>query len=564
MKTLNKDDVIVQAIKSMKNGEYKATAIKLELEAQFDRGRNTNYSDDDEYCDYCDEGSVSCSTCDGNWDSDHECDECDGDGQVVTWAWRMWNNADEATRGTEPERYVTCDTCDGQGETSYCRDCEEGYNTCGECDGNYHREVSSEDSGNWGRDSVCHDWLMEKMSHLGLTEKIPEGENSLHLSHGVTSRWRPIGALKYAEFYRDGSVDSEMTLTISVEDEKNVYLLPKIIDIWKQLGEAIGNGMNIRRAGMHTAIMSTPDFKYPVQSTPEQEERFKNFQKSMNLLLPALYFLASGNDESRELGFRQPRIASARSTSYSNNKYSAVYYNGQALEYRIFNTCYDNPDTILDNIVVIANTLKWWTTVYKPSGLSKIAKAIRFGNENSDKLERFYITDKQIELLNAGLKKLKPSYYTVRQVKEQRQFTRTKRYVKKYFAEKRTQAEDKYREYCARNDIEHKIREQRTRAEFMEQIAYNAGRWQDIDLDDLAAKVEESIQRWLQNNTRDRMTLEAYVAEEMQNIEHSLGRYDLEEVAPEPPVAPRPTSVHFANFDDMLFTNSTSNYGVQI
>lgn len=538
MKALNRDDVIVQAIESIKHGHFKGTAIKVELEAQFNRRSDRYSSGDDEweYCECCDEGSVTCGTCDGGYDGgDFTCSDCDGEGQNLRYEWRQWrtqrdNARDTGTEFSEPEpvQYDECEHCSGSGSVDYCPDCEEGSNTCDECDGTYRwrpdgyseDNEDTSDTPNWNKESVCHSFIMKKLKELNLAE-FREGDwRNTHA--GYSTQWHPVAPLKYAEFYRDGSVDSEFTFTLSIEDPRSVLLLPKVIDIWKQLGDAIGQGINVARAGMHTAILQTPDCTYPVIHSPAQQRMFDNFQKSMNLFLPALFFLGSGNDRSRELGFRKPQVS-------SREKYSAVYYRGQALEYRLFNTCYDNPDTILDNLVVIANTLKYWGPEYRPSGLSKIANGIKFGNENDDSLERFYCTAQHIDLLNAGLKKLKPAYYTIKEVKKQRAFRRTKRTVKHIFTERAKQATQEYTDYENRLEWEAEANRLAVQADRFQRAYYGGNgltpEQRQLALQDAITMAEAEATRIRAN----KKPVDKYVAEVLENFERNLGQYELRE-----------------------------------
>lgn len=547
MQTMNRDDVVLKSVDIIKKGEFKGTAIKVELEATFNRG-NTHGRGGWEYCDYCEHGSNTCDDCDGDWaDGRFQCIACDGIGHIRTAEYYDWlrarNAADEAGEPfsrSEPPR-VACDSCDETGFVANCPVCEEGRLTCSECLGDYRwrsgwrSEDCDEpaddehpgDGTDWSSNATCHDFIMKEMAKLGLAT-LREDANPLVLSHGVSTRWHPKGALKYAEFYTDGSVDSELTFTISLEDRKNVYLLPKVIAIWNKLGETIGEGVNLERAGMHTAILQDPDWKYPIYRTPSaQQSMFDNYRKSMNLLMPALFFFGSNTDKSRGMRFRMPQAS-------GNEKYSAIHYAGQALEFRVFNTCYDNPDSILDIIVVMANSLRYWSKVYKPSGLSKVANDVRFGNDDGDKLERLYVTEKHIDLLNAGLQKLKPSYYTIRELKKQRSFTRDRRLAKKWLAEKRKAAEEDFKEYEARRKVERAVRMTKVRAEFMEQMARSAGRYQDVDPDTLADAVEQSVQEWATNNQVQISSMEEYVTQQLDEFERRMGCTRLREEVEEP------------------------------
>lgn len=402
-----KRDAIVQAVECMKKGQYGATAIKVELEAQLNRG----YDDGEEDCGWCDEGTVRCGDCDG--DGYFECHECDGEGHIP---------------GSHSGEIVDCYDCtEGHIE---CDECEDGYITCGDCDGNWQGST-----GDWS-DAVCHEWIMSKMAKLGIAE---EGKGH-GLAHGMYTSWNPTGPLSYAEFYRDGSVDSEFTFTLMLTDPNTVFLLPKIIQIWNDLAAEIGNGQIVNGAGMHMALLSDPNGHYPTDTRLSDTPKFGNFKKSMTLLLPALYFLGSGNSKSRGLSYRRPEVG-------AGSHRSAIDFRGGALEFRVFDTCYDNPDTILDNLVVMSRCLRFWTNKYTRNYLSKVANNISFGNDSNGELKRLYITREHIDLLNNGLRMLKPSYYTIRQLKDQREFNVTKTHINNRINQAKKDAVIEYKEY---------------------------------------------------------------------------------------------------------------------
>ena len=72
MKKLSKDEVILRAVKSMKSSNFGVTGIKIECEAQLNRG------DDDNSCGYCDGDGYTYDEDDDRID----CDNCDGSGRV--------------------------------------------------------------------------------------------------------------------------------------------------------------------------------------------------------------------------------------------------------------------------------------------------------------------------------------------------------------------------------------------------------------------------------------------------------------------------------------------------
>ena len=282
----------------------------------------------------------------------------------------------------------------------------------------------------WGDEDYCQRDILKRLHSIGLSD----------------ANGRRRSPLTYAEFYNDGSVDSEFTFTLLLDKPENIFLLPKIIDAWNDFCHEVTDDVDIRGAGMHIAILQDPQGIYPRAISDEQYIHFNNFQKSNTLLLPALYFLATHDHISRSLEFRKPAIR-ATNDAHGYGKFNAIIYKGQALEYRIFDTCYDRPLAILDNIVVIANTLKYWTPEYTNPGIDKITKRITFGNDSSNRLERFYTTVTHIDLLNEGLRLLKPSYRSIRELREERGFKLNKRQFAHLERRLAREAEVEYREY---------------------------------------------------------------------------------------------------------------------
>lgn len=298
----------------------------------------------------------------------------------------------------------------------------------------------------------CHDYLMDKLSELGLAEKKNTPIWYEHDDDGFNTYWHPKGALKYAQFYNDGSVDSEITLTLSMRKPENVLLLPKIIEIFEGFMFMIkehGGRIELDGAGMHIALINSVSCTYPSRPTQLQVRRFDNFKRSMNPLLPALYFLAANCERTRGLEYRTPRVEfydGDRDWGQRRNyKWAAICYNQGALEFRVFDTCYDNADSILENIIVIKNCMRYWRRVYKPSGIE--ADGVRFGIEHGYDLERFYNAHRHIDLLNAGLAKLKPEGVTVASTKQKRGFTVSKTKLNSKIREVKQDLARQYAEY---------------------------------------------------------------------------------------------------------------------
>lgn len=350
---MNKDDVLIQAVKTAKESQFKLTGIKVELEIVFGRGNHRSVLG----CDACSDGRVACPRCD---------------------------------RGG-------CSRCFHRGYTN-CKTCVKRFNP---------RDTKS-----------VNDELLRRLLPLKLARKLKASELS---DYGYV--YTAKDPMVFAKTYNDVTVDTEFTFTLSMADPKTVLLLPKILEAFYSLKDKFGQEPSIHNAGMHITLLKTANAGYPRgDHTQADALRFKNFKKSMVLLLPALYFLSSANDKARSLGYRQPRIAPIHT--------SAINFLGQGLEFRTFEPCFDNPSMILDDVVVALNCLKFFTKKYTRNHLAKITTKTYFGCEGSNDLKRLYVTTEHIDLLNRGLRMIKPSYLTVTEIKQQRGFKTTKRDLK--------------------------------------------------------------------------------------------------------------------------------------
>lgn len=269
-----------------------------------------------------------------------------------------------------------CYPCNGSG-TVYEDDDEV---TCDRCDGVGVFGAN----GDWG-EAKCSEFIKAHVSK--------EARNSLIFS----------------KFYNDGSVDSEFTFTVPID--KPQYVI-EYIKAFKLLAEEIGNGIDTAGAGMHTAILNSAKGTYPSGCTLS-DARVTNFNKALEHLMPALYFLSSCDHNSRPLNYREPRFS-------RTNKYNAVASYNHVLEYRCFETCYDRPEAFYDYICVIANSLKFYSLRPKqPSFFGKIGEV---GIAEGYGVDRFFYTVKHLEALEAGVSVLRPSYKTFTQLKRERNF----------------------------------------------------------------------------------------------------------------------------------------------
>jgi hypothetical protein len=273
----------------------------------------------------------------------------------------------------------------------------------------------------------------------------------------------PFPWMDYARFYNDHSVDSELTFTIPLTMEA-IGNLPAVLKAFKELPEEWGGGnFNVSGAGMHMAFLFSKDHAYPTldanyvgRGVRLHANRLKNFKRAMTQLLPALYFLGTTNEQTRSLSYRKPRVSvDLENDRYGDDwgdipKYSAISYRDGAMEFRIFDTCYDNPTHIFENIIIMGNCAPYLNMAYKSPNIDKISQKIQFGCDNDKTLERLYTTATHLDVMNAGISRIKPSYLTVTELKKQRNFTRTKTALKNMMTKNRKQAELEYAEYQER------------------------------------------------------------------------------------------------------------------
>lgn len=347
------------------------THLKVELEGNLDRRDG-----DDEYCNECDSsGEVTCAECDYG---ENPCSYCDASGSIG-----------------EGDSAHDCDDCQGSGQLT-CSACMGDYETiCTECDGDGYTSVDGQS------DDFCQEFIYSQLSQ--------EARSSI----------------TFSEFYNDGSVDSEYTFTINIEA---AHTLPEFINAFKRLSELTGQ-LDTERAGMHISVMTNGE----MAGRPMLDDsKLSNFKRQMVKLMPALFFLASPDHKSRELDFRYPRV--------DDDKYSAIKIGTDHLEYRVFETCYQRPEAIFDNIAVIAKTLKYYGT---PTLKTEFFKEYDF-DRNKNYVGRFFETPEKRQILDKTLALLKPEYRSIESLKKERGIVSNKRKD----ARTATRQQIKYQEYC--------------------------------------------------------------------------------------------------------------------
>lgn len=308
----------------------------------------------------------------------------------------------EAQLNREDSDSGYCESCDGDGY-DYCQNCNDGelynevteqYDTCEECGGDYH--------------TTCGDCGGSGEHHSGSNYGDTDDCKRFILQH-VSDKARK--ALIFSIFYYDGSVDSEFTFTLPID---KAPLVVEFVKAFKMLADEIGNGLETSGAGMHMAILNSSNGTYP-RGNALNDTCLSNFKKTMTPLIPALYFLASPDWRSRGVGYRNPEVGLGKG--------SAINYVNGCFEYRVFETCYQRPEAILDNIIVIAKTLRFYSKKQVKLPPAKVG-TIGFGCEGEG-IERFYYSVKHIQALRYGVAILKPDYKTYATLKKERNFKLT-------------------------------------------------------------------------------------------------------------------------------------------
>lgn len=331
------------------------------------------------------EDGEDCYDCSGTGSED--CSNCDGEGFV---------DSGNRTRLSDEAILEECSDCYG-----------EGYSECRECDGSGNRSnYMSEDS--------CEEFMRD------------------YVGSEINSR------LTYGNFYEDGSVDSEFTFTLPIEYVADVIEWQKA---FVALSDHLGGQLDVDGAGLHIAILpKESNGYYPVEYNTLDYNKVSNFTTQITKLMPALFFLASGDGQSRGLGYRHPQVAS--------EKYSAIStHDNSCFEYRVFETCYFKPERFYDYLETIANTLKF----YKDPELTveSLGKEFGFSSYGSN-LSRFYDTPEQLRILNHTIKHLKPKSKSYKKLKQERGMDLTIKDLQKRKSEKVKKLREDYKVYKQR------------------------------------------------------------------------------------------------------------------
>lgn len=347
------------------------TAIKIELEGDDDIDTSNSY------CDNCgnnsEDGWHTCSECDGDWDDvEQDCPNCEGRGTIEI--------ASEYNR--ETESYVTlpeprtedCSECDGSGTvTDYCPYCEEGEVECDD------HVVESHYSGA----------LRAMLESVDVSDT---GRDGAIYRRPNTTEW-----LVYAQAYHDGSVSLEVTATIDIQaNPENILHLQDLVSAFY----ALDPHMDTSNAGMHMSVLFDSQKRYPSSDVYLDARKLRNLDRALKFLYPALYICAAKGTTTRSTYFRQPRT--------NQPKYNAVniMQEAGAIEFRVFDTCYDNPVQVLENVVVMSNIMDYYSN--RAPRFKSTKKSYTLGrDEHSNELTEF-LDDDALDLAEKYLKYVKP------------------------------------------------------------------------------------------------------------------------------------------------------------
>lgn len=279
----------------------------------------------------------------------------------------------------------------------------------------------------------------------------------------------------YSRFYNDGSVDSELTITLPIMEAHNIT---KWMEAWNALSAAIGRKMDINNAGLHIAILTDPAGMYPCR-TNHDREKIDNFRVEVTKLLPALLFMASHNYKTRRMYFRKPQI--------QNEKYSAINILRGGLEYRLFDTCYDKPEAVYEKIEVIAATLAFY---------SKRKNRVQLKNDivmaDGGEYQRLFENDELRQALDKSIKYLKPRHKTIEELKKERQLKLDEEYYRRSSLKKQAEADTKYFDAIALWEMKARIELRQFKVEIKDKKG-----WKSLESDDNKA-LEFLIERgWI-------------------------------------------------------------------
>ena len=186
----------------------------------------------------------------------------------------------------------------------------------------------------------------------GRTTGLPLGTDEFDAAYRNEVReYLDTGRITYLRTYHDGSVSTEVTLTVRSRD---CEAIPGLIAAFHRVASRLAGtqSYDVRNAGMHITLMETGDY-CNLRELPEL--KIANFRRQMDKLVGCLFLLSSRDGKTtRSCYFRRGRVAYA-------DKYSAIYtHEDRCIEYRVFDTCYREPERVRQFLAVIVRTLRYY------------------------------------------------------------------------------------------------------------------------------------------------------------------------------------------------------------
>lgn len=351
-------------IKAIKAAGF--THFKIELEAHLGREYTERPS-----CPNCDgDGTFRCETCHGNGYTDT--DEASRLGSIMSaWSWR--NIGSQAIYDTARDARLAL----------RCADCVEGYNRCDDCDG----EGYTNDHSDWSDEEDCQEFILGRLPR------------------------ETRAKLNYIEFYNDGSVDSEITATLPIEE---AWRGIELIEAMNSLGREVGKGLETDSAGLHLTLLTSST--YPTYK-PLDADKITNFSKQMTKLMPALFAGATHNGYTRGLYYRRPGVSPDKSGVYP----AICTHDDTCLEYRVFDPCYDQPEALLEKIQVIARTIEYYSDKQVNLKARKFHLSLPSSSGEIGQLRTSLDSLSQLQALDETIKYLKPRGTSLKAFKLARQ-----------------------------------------------------------------------------------------------------------------------------------------------
>lgn len=211
--------------------------------------------------------------------------------------------------------------------------------------------------------------------------------------------------LTFSQMYHDGSVDTEYTFTMKIED---AHHLVDMVHHWNEMVEEIGAECEVYGAGMHISVMNGDSY---LDNSTLNRTKLRNFASEVQKLLPAMFILASAEEQSRPFGFRYPRIS-------NDEKYSAIFtHESRCIEYRLFETCYDRPEAMIEFVGMIAKTLEYYNDTEKK--VPVLGQTYEFYSGNTS-VKRFTDSLEQVQIIKKQISLIKPEGFTIKELLDAR------------------------------------------------------------------------------------------------------------------------------------------------